>query len=183
MRIDGQCLQFPDGCSLGDCPLIAQIVATIPLAIFVRRHVVSDPTTLSESQIMFRCTHLPIGLLLLLLPIGSASCFAADDTWPPLKNRAFCVEATNGCQVCTFGLLGRLIGCSLPGIACQPDKKWKCTKARFGSNGSGSSRRSLMATGTARRRIRSTRLCQAATNPIYQRSGIPGDGPGAGTKG
>ena len=73
-----------------------------------------------------------IAIILLILTLGITITHAGDRKWPPIKGDKSCREATDGCQVCKFDPSGKLIGCSTPGIACQPGS-WNCNVPHSGT--------------------------------------------------
>ena len=73
-----------------------------------------------------------IAIILLILTLGITITHAGDRKWPPIKGDKSCREATDGCQVCKFDPSGKLIGCSTPGIACQPGS-WNCNALHSGT--------------------------------------------------
>ena len=73
-----------------------------------------------------------LATILLILTLGITLANAGDRKWPPIKGDKSCREATDGCQVCKFGSSGKLIGCSTPGIACQPGG-WSCSALHSGT--------------------------------------------------
>ena len=67
----------------------------------------------------------------IVVALVSWSAAAGDVLWPPIGDRKKCNVATDGCQICKLDVVGDLIGCSTPGIACQP-KQWTCSQRRDG---------------------------------------------------
>ncbi len=73
-----------------------------------------------------------VATILLIVTLSLTLAHAGDRKWPPIKGSLSCREATDGCQVCKFDPSGKLIGCSTPGIACQP-RGSSCKTLRSGN--------------------------------------------------